>query len=66
MKEELVVDLFIAEHAKHPFCQIWMFFKASTDTFEYELVDSFVLLSDGNGQVENNRIFKDFFFNVKV
>lgn len=43
-----------------------MFLKTSTDPFEYELIESFIFFSNGNRQVENDGIFDDFLFNLKI
>lgn len=43
-----------------------MFVNDLADPLQHEFIQAFVLLSNGDGQVEDNRVFQGLFFNLNV
>jgi hypothetical protein len=66
VEEELVIDLLIAEQIQSPLGQVHMFVNDLADPLQHEFIQTFVLLSNGDGQVEDNRVFQGLFFNLNV
>lgn len=66
VEEELVIDLLIAEQIQSPLGQVHMLVNDLADPLQHEFIQTFVLLSDSDGQVEDNRVFQGLFFNLNV
>ena len=57
VEEELIIYFIDAEEMKSPLRKVMIFLNASVDSLQDKLIESFVLLSDGDGKIEDNRVF---------